>query len=495
MNPQVFSLPGYSQAVHTRRMSAAKVPLSARSHIENLDAGLTSVQGAREVIAAIKSRRLVTKLILGHNELGDDGCQTLFGFLSTEQGRRYHISEISLNSNRIGDRGLQAISEYLRDNSTLRELFLQNNAFTGDPEVIAALTEALNSSCLETLSLTTNNRLSDAFIAQIFPALDAPYLRELQISVLGLTYLSAPYIIEYITSSRCRLNALKANGNRLGLRGARAIIRAMHRRNFTLTKLEMYANGLADADASSETTASDEDGTGRVGAALWQESEKELKRVLLRNEQLKRATEREALALLRYARTVLLRPRTQAHGSSSMALVPCSIESLFSSIGNPLLLPPPGPSAPTFPFSHLPTELQLHILSFLAPTLSSAQRIRIYTYAASPATLPQLLPSLSRLNCIPNLSRTDLGSASGMPGSEMGVGMVLGMTMRKRGIFRSGSASGRTDGKCMGAGYGVICKREEERSRWLTLMRCNAFELEEDDSWNEEDARVLLASP
>lgn len=82
--------------------------------------------GAREVIAAIKSRRLVTKLILGHNELGDDGCQTLFGFLSTEQGRRYHISEISLNSNRIGDRGLQAISEYLRDNSTLRELFLQN---------------------------------------------------------------------------------------------------------------------------------------------------------------------------------------------------------------------------------------------------------------------------------------------------------------------------------------------------------------------------------
>ncbi|OBZ67885.1 hypothetical protein A0H81_12218 [Grifola frondosa] len=66
---------------------------------------------------------------------------------------------------KIGNRGLLAISAYLRNNTTLKELFLQNNAFFGDPEVTAAFTLALNSSCLETLSLTTNPQLSDTFIA------------------------------------------------------------------------------------------------------------------------------------------------------------------------------------------------------------------------------------------------------------------------------------------------------------------------------------------
>ena len=85
-----------------------------------------AVLGALEVIDMIRSKQRVTKPILGHNDLGDDGCVVLFGFLNSQQGRRYPISEISLNSNRIGDRGLQAIGEYLKDNTTLKELFLQN---------------------------------------------------------------------------------------------------------------------------------------------------------------------------------------------------------------------------------------------------------------------------------------------------------------------------------------------------------------------------------
>ena len=74
----------------------------------------------------IQSRRTVTKLILGHNDLGDDGCRELFRYLCSDDGRRFRISEISLNSNGIGDKGLLAISEYLRNNQNLRELFLQN---------------------------------------------------------------------------------------------------------------------------------------------------------------------------------------------------------------------------------------------------------------------------------------------------------------------------------------------------------------------------------
>lgn len=82
--------------------------------------------GAREVIAMIENRRSVTKLILGHNDLGDDGCIELFHYLCSDDGRRYKIAEISLNSNEIGDKGLAAIAEYLENNTDLRELFLQN---------------------------------------------------------------------------------------------------------------------------------------------------------------------------------------------------------------------------------------------------------------------------------------------------------------------------------------------------------------------------------
>ena len=137
-----------------RRPSAPRVLLATRAHVDLHEAGLTSIAGtfahafesvflyilsvvkssnsllfelgAREVIAALRARKSVTKLILGHNELGDEGCKELFRFLCTSDGRRYHIAEISLNSNGIGDIGLEAISNYIQGNVHLRELFLQN---------------------------------------------------------------------------------------------------------------------------------------------------------------------------------------------------------------------------------------------------------------------------------------------------------------------------------------------------------------------------------
>ncbi|TFY54920.1 hypothetical protein EVJ58_g8575 [Rhodofomes roseus] len=438
MDPRVFAL---SQPATTRRMSVAKVPLSARSHIESLDAGLCSVEGAAEVISDIRARRNVTKLILGHNELGDAGCELLFGFLSTEKGRQYPISEISLNSNGIGDGGLRAIIEYLRENTSLKELFLQNNAFSADPDVATAFAEALNTSQLETLSLTTNTALADEFIARFLPVLDAPHLQEMQLSVLGLTHASAPSIVEYISSPRCRLRALRANGNRLGLRGARTIVRAIHRHNFTLAKAR-------------------------------DDSEKELARALQRNRHLREATEREALSLLKYARAVLLKPRSVRAPSASRALVPCTRGGLFSSISlaEPPLLP--------FRFTSLPIELQLYILSFLAPTLSSAQRIRIYTYASSQATLPPLLPSLSSRGNLPDPTTLPFG------GVPMGVGMML----RKRRGYASGCDGVVTGSKPATPGSG---RKAEERARWLTMMRCDAFELEEDGDWSEADVLAL----
>jgi hypothetical protein len=168
----------------------------------------------------------VTKLILGHNDLRDDGCIVLFRFLCSELGRKYKIQEICLNGNNIGDRGMLAIADYLKDNDTLKALFLQNvsmyyfcvhlrtqpeqNAFQGSPGVISIFTSALNSSHLTTLILTTNRGLSDTFVHLFFPSLTTRYLREIHLSAMAITSASTAHIISYIASSRCRLHTFKA---------------------------------------------------------------------------------------------------------------------------------------------------------------------------------------------------------------------------------------------------------------------------------------------
>ena len=83
-------------------------------------------QGARQVIDAISSRKLVAILTLSHIQLGDEGCEELFNYLCSAAGRKYKIVEIHLFSNHIGDRGLIAISEYLKGNSSLKDLLIQD---------------------------------------------------------------------------------------------------------------------------------------------------------------------------------------------------------------------------------------------------------------------------------------------------------------------------------------------------------------------------------
>ncbi|KAH9916966.1 uncharacterized protein BXZ73DRAFT_80934 [Epithele typhae] len=255
-----------------RRSAAPKVTLASRSHVENMDAGLTAVAGANTVIDQIRSRRSgVTKLILGHNDWETPA-----------------ISQISLNSNNIGNRGLLAISRYLRDNGALKELFLQN--------------------------------LTDTFVAHFFPLLNAPHIREIHLSVTGLTQASAPHIIEYITSTRCQLHTLKLNGNRLRIRAVRSIIRALKHGNYTLLRLEMAANGLTDID-NSDTPPSEDDGGAKGSVVSWQECENELKRLMARNSTLKHHVEKDALSLLRHARPLLVRPKSRSMKDS---LTPCS---------------------------------------------------------------------------------------------------------------------------------------------------------------------------
>ena len=364
--------------------------------------------------------------MLGYNLLQDDGCEALFDFLCTEEGQRHGIVEISLNGNGIGARGLLAICRYLNGNTVLQELFLQNvcklaaiafssiayweygsqNCLALDQTTISTFAEALNNSLLSKLALSTNTQLADTFLSLFLTSLNTPRLQVLHLSAIGLIPLSTPVIIEYLSCRRSRyLNHLNLNGNYLGFSSVLAIIEAVEKHNHSLAFLEMFANCFIDGELGiilgqhQDTEPATQGATGdeRTSIADWQQSHRQLNNILTRNKMSATDTVREAVALLKPARSLLLQSgsRGDVHGFAQ-ALSP-----------------------------RLPIELQLYVLSFLAPRLSDAQCLRIYQYASDPGTLPpdpRQLPRLSRnipsksnssSLLLPNLNNTsEIGSKS-----------------------------------------------------------------------------------
>lgn len=239
----------------------------------------------------------------------------------------------------------------------------------------------------------------------------------------GLTYACVPSIISHLSSPSCRLQTLRLSGNQLGKRGVLALVENAERENYTLLKLDIFANSVQPGPAE------DEDDGGLTSEVSRQIGVR-LKSLSTRNSHLKRETERDSFSLLRHSRAVLLHSNL-----------------------------PPSESKNDLP--QLPIEVQLHILSFLAPTLSAAQRVRIFKYASDQRTLPRLLPSLKSSGCVPDPS----GFAFG------GVGRGIGFGLGTKGM-------GCTNGRCMGAGNSVICRREGERLKYLTEVGCTSYERE-----------------
>ncbi|CAL1699019.1 unnamed protein product [Somion occarium] len=377
------------------------VSLLSRKQVSFSEAGLTGVEGAREVIAAISCRKQVTTLALSHNHLGDEGCIELFSYLCSSEGRKYQITDISLVHNHLRDRSLLAISEYIRGNTSLKELWLQYNAFSGAQDDVIPFVEALNSSRVAMLTFSTNRGDGDALISHLLNTLDSPTLQEIHFSMATLTYGSVPHIVQFVSSPRCRAHTVRASGNKLGVRGVREIIETVERSNFSLLKFDLFANGLEEGEA-------DTDVEERNSAEALQKLSARLKAALSRNDGLRRKTEKDAFVLLRHARSVLL--RTSGNDSTTRY---------------PSLTP------------RLPIELQLHVLSFLAPHLSTSQRLRIFNFASTSSTLPRLAPTPSGPGCIPDPA----SMAFGGPGCA--------------------------SGKCMGTGNSLMCRREGERLKWL----------------------------
>lgn len=314
------------------------------------------------------------------------------------------------------------------------------------------------------MELSTNNLLADSFAEIFFPCLDSTYLRNLNLSATGLSSRSLPYISEYLSSPlRCHLRTFSVNANSLGTAGVKSIITAIAQSNYRLTNFNFYSNHGENENPLSQTSQAGM----RLNRALHEH-------VSSRNTHLIRETEQQALELLRTSRPLLLHPNRDLNLKVSPSFDPCDATcSYFPSSTETLKVDRPSPrrGQESSPFMILPTEIKHHILSFFAPILSSQQRIRIYQYATSPSTLPQLLPCLPSSSA--KASSTDNIVCIADP-SSLGFGEAEKVLLIDSGGV--GVGGGCAAGKCMGSHNSVVCHRKRDRNEWLAAVGCDSYD-------------------
>ncbi|KAF5349951.1 hypothetical protein D9756_009249 [Leucocoprinus leucothites] len=323
-----------------------------------------------------------------------------------------------------------------------------------------------------------NKRLSDGFITNFLPSLDTPRLRELRLSAIGLTSSSGKLIASYLSSPRCRLHVLQCNDNSLGLRGIKPIVRAIRSQNYTLRSIELYTNQLQDEETASDSQTSSDEGQGneRIGLTrnniqTWRRCESLLKQILLRNILLKREINKQATTLLSYARPLLLRGCRQGL-IDNRAPVQLPLQSPNASRGHNVGFLTVYQS---FRFKSLPLELQHYVLSFLAPSLSSLQCIRVIDYATSANTLPSFLRLFSTLSRKMHIRSGDhIARIPDPSGIESALGGIIWPAEQHRDPISSTCSTNR----CMGSSGSLVCRHEKERMEFLEVVGCDTFELE-----------------
>ncbi|KAG8745720.1 oligomeric, coiled-coil, peripheral membrane protein [Ceratobasidium sp. 414] len=281
-SPSGSAFDGMGSVVANRRRPTSMAP--------GMSAGRADV-----VIRRIQRTPKATHITLGHNPLGDSGMASIIRYLCQPENN-VSVEEINLNNCGIGDSGLYVISQYVKHNTTLRRLYLMGNQIAGTSTVAKVFADALNHSKVQTLVLTNNEMLSDNFLTRFLGALDTPYLRDLQLSRLGLTESSIPALSRFLVSPACYgLRSLHLNANMLSYTGLNKLVSRLLTGNTTLCEMEVYANSALGPGGDAVNDVAVRDTTLQALALM-----------LARNLVYLRRVEREARALLVIARAVLL---------------------------------------------------------------------------------------------------------------------------------------------------------------------------------------------
>lgn len=204
--------------------------------------------------------------------------------------------------------------------------------------------------------------LSDNFLRIFLKQLNSPYLREMQLSSIGLTHISLPVLGRFLSSPACYgLRTLHLNGNSLSNRGLKSLVGELLVNNTTLCSMDAYANSVTGAEE-------DENGDLIPDEALADTTRQALTFATARNRVYLRKVEVESKALLVLARILL---------------------------GAEYRERPSNTEQPVFPWIRLVPELQCYVLRFVHTVLSDAQHTRVCKYASDKSTLPPIL-SFSR---------------------------------------------------------------------------------------------------
>lgn len=169
------------------------------------------------------------------------------------------------------------------------------------------------------------------------------------------------------------MDRLQCNANSLTLPGAREIISAIERENYSLFKVNLDDLHIDELD-----------GDGEERTLAWQEGWRILNNTTQRNLTKKIWVKTQAVALLLYSRALFLRSGMRdLHGGAPDFASVSALDRLSANVELNII------SAPSM-FFQLPQEIQQEIIALLAPDLSHRQRIRVVAFAADFRTLPHL---------------------------------------------------------------------------------------------------------
>jgi hypothetical protein len=277
---------------------------------------------------------------------------------------------------------------------------------------VIKFTAALNQSNIRVLDFTGNTQLGDTFLASFLFSLRPPHLRELGLSVLGLTPTASQPLSTYLSSPASRpLKILRLNGNTLDLAFIDTLLAVLSAHNFSLVHVEVYANRLNDRPAAALALLPSSLGSSHyspLAAAppplpaaaaaadlsdpsapsqatppsppptppTWHEADPLLRALFERNRLYAAMTSRQAIRLLPYARALFLRTNSSPEDREERE------QQQQSRTTNVNIL-------------DLAVELQVSILHCLVPVLSPAQCHRVCRYVSS--VLPPINPSASVL--------------------------------------------------------------------------------------------------
>lgn len=263
-----------------------------------------------------------------------------------------------------------------------------------------------------------------------------------------MTRAIVPTLTDYVRSSRCCLERLQCNANSLTLSGARKIVSAIEQ-NYSLRNVrldDLHIDDQAAAVAAEDRT---------IG---WQGCNRTLSAVLQRNSVHMARVKDESLALLCYSRALFLRS-----GMGEMVNGVHTLASLSRRSRNSQSFDAPSP------FFDLPAELQQEIISYLAPSLSHQQRMRIVYFAADVTTLfhfNRQSNGTRRAKQLQTLVKTGLSRRS--PSQQ---GQPFEGTWRPPTWWECHCSTNlQPSCRCLRRW------RREMRDMWLTQVACNAYE-------------------